>query len=404
MSDFLDIKSTVTSDDTVTRVQYHSYNPYTTSFNKNDEIRITIQQQDLYVLPHDSFIYIEARIQKRVAADVRELPQVVNAYGSFLFDEIRYELNGFEIDRCKNVGITTLMKGLPSFISNDQHHLNIATWNAGDLKAKEGSFCMCLPLNQIFGFAEDYKKIIMNAKHELIIVRSRSDINCFIGAAHDLLDINVTKIQWRIKHVQVSDQSKLKLLKHVEKKESIPMAFRSWELFEYPALPTTDKHIWAVKATNNMHKPRYVILGLQVDRNNNILKDKSLFDHCNISDVKLYLNSECYPYENLNLNFDTDCYVPAYQMYLMFQESYYHGDITKTQRPIMSYIDFKNRDPLFVFDCSRQNESIKSSVVDIRIEMETRRNIPPNTSAYCLIIHDNIVSYNPYTSVVARTI
>jgi len=31
---------------------------------------------------------------------------------------------------------------------------------------------------------------------------------------------------------------------------------------------------------------------------------KTYFDHCNLTNVKLYLNSEFYPYDDLNLNFN----------------------------------------------------------------------------------------------------
>ena len=37
-----------------------------------------------------------------------------------------------------------------------------------------GYFEVVIPLSMILGFAEDYRKIVMNAKHELILVRSRT--------------------------------------------------------------------------------------------------------------------------------------------------------------------------------------------------------------------------------------
>ncbi|KAE9522506.1 hypothetical protein AGLY_017099 [Aphis glycines] len=36
------------TDSKITKIEYHSYTPYTTSFNNNDEIRISIQQTDVY--------------------------------------------------------------------------------------------------------------------------------------------------------------------------------------------------------------------------------------------------------------------------------------------------------------------------------------------------------------------
>ena len=48
-----------------------------------------------------------------------------------------------------------------------------------------------------------------------------------------------------------------------------------------------------------------------------------------------------------------------------------------------------------MIDCSKQNESLKSAPVVIRLEFEAKDNFPTGTSAYCLILHDRIVQYSP---------
>lgn len=130
----LDVKSVAGFDDSITSLQHHAYAPYTTSYDYGDEVRISIQQQDLYVLPSDSYIYIEGEIVKKtLPADATEdqkvAPKIINNAAAFLFQEIRYEINGFEIDRCKNPGITTTMKGMASYTSDDTMHLKISGWN-----------------------------------------------------------------------------------------------------------------------------------------------------------------------------------------------------------------------------------------------------------------------------------
>lgn len=403
-ANILNLKKSVVIDDSITGIQYHSYNPYTNSFNNNDEIRIAIQQQDIYILPCESYIYIEGTFTRRETVDAANaapaLPNLVNNGALFLFDEIRYELNGFEIDRCKNVGITSTMKGYVSHIPND-YRLKLTSWNNADTPLTT-NFNYCIPLNTILGFAEDYRSIIMNAKHELIITRSRNDMNVFVGD-NDVADVNILKIQWRIPHIHVNDSEKLTLLKHIEKKQSILLGYRSWELYEYPTLPQTNKHIWSVKTSSQINKPRYLILGFQTNRNNVITSNTSQFDHCNITDVKVYLNSECYPYESLNVNFRRDQYALLYKMYADFQNSYYHGDREKNF-PLLNLTEFKTIAPLIVIDCSRQNENLKKAIVDIRIEMQFSENIPAQTAAYCLIIHDNLITYNPYTNIVNKSI
>lgn len=403
-NNILNIKKSVLSDDSITGIQYHSYNPYTTTFDNSDEIRISIQQQDLYVLLHESHINIEGSITRAEdAPETSQMPSLINNGVAFLFDEIRYELNGFEIDRCKNVGITSTMKGYVSFTPNDMNSLKTASWtNSTDLEAvRTGSFSYLLPLKILFGFAEDYSSILLNAKHELVIIRSRSNSNAVVGNSN-IANINISKIQWRVPHVQVSDSQRLTLLKYVEKQKPIQMSFRSWELYEYPALPQTTKHIWPVKTASQVNKPRYVILGFQTRRNNVISRNSSHFDHCNINDIKLYLNSECYPYESMNVNFERDLCSILYYMYTSFQNSYYHDQ--RASAPLLSFSEFKSNAPLFVFDCSRQNDSLKKSVVDMRLEINASNNFPGDTTAYCLIIHDNFITYNPYTNIVNKSI
>lgn len=315
-----------------------------------------------------------------------------------------YELNGFPIDSCKNVGITSTLKGYVSYLPHNMSRLHLAGWKKeSNQQATAGYINFCIPLRSIFGFAEDYHKIIMNMKHELILLRSRSDINCFTGD-NNLSTIKIDKIQWHIPHVQVSDAEKIKLLKVLDRQQPIKLHFRTWELFEYPILPETTNHIWSVKASTSLNTPRYIIVAFQTNRNNRIQADKSHYDHCNLSDLKVFLNSECYPYENMNVNFTNNQYAILYDMYCRFQETYYHDRPPNSAVPLLTYDEYKANAPIIVIDCSRQNEVLKKSIVDIRIEFRTRENIAANTAAYCLILHDNIVSYNPYTNIVNRTL
>lgn len=407
-SGLLNLRAPIGYDDKITNIEYHTYNPYTTSFNHNDEIRIVIQNQDLYVLPHKSFILIEGTVTvtppDEATAAQQIPPNFVNNMAGFLFDEIRYELNGFPIDICKNVGITSTLKGYISFSPRDMDRLKNAGWNKdSNTPASAGYINFCIPLKTIFGFAEDYQNIIMNAKHELILTRSRNDVNALVGA-NNISTITINKIQWHIPHVSVSDSEKLKLLQIINKKLDLPLHFRTWELYEYPVLPRTDKQIWSVKASSQLNTPRFIIIAFQTNRNNRIQANKSHFDHCQLSDLKLYLNSESYPYENLNLNFNNHQIAVLYEMYARFQEAFYHDRPSCCTAPMLTLDEFQSNAPIVVIDCSYQNEALKKGIIDIRIEFQTRENIPANTTAYCLIVHDNMITYNPYTNVVNRLI
>lgn len=97
------------------------------------------------------------------------------------------------------------------------------------------------------------------------------------------------------------------------------------------------------------------------------------------------MNNARYPYDSMNLNFGESSFHELYHSYMKIQHSYYNN--TAAYNPLnITFADFITR-PLFAFDCSRSDETIKTGMVDVRLEILARANIPANTSAFCLIIH-----------------
>jgi hypothetical protein len=397
----LKISQPASYDNTIESFEYHSYKPYVASFNKNDEIRIPINQQDLYVLPSLSTLYIEGKINVYNSATKEKISNVhlVNNSALFLFQDIRYELNGVEVDKIKNAGITTTLKTYLSLNENESKGARVWGWStAGTTNVNNGIFVASIPLNKILGFAEDYDKVIINCKHELVLLRSNTNLNSLklnVGEVVD--DITISKIVWRVPHIKVSDRERINLLKHLEKDRAITLAFRNWDLYEYPLLPRTRKHTWSVKTSTQMEKPRFVVIAFQTNRKHNSEMSMSEFDHCNIRDVRIFLNSTYYPYEGLNVSFSQDKFLLLYEQYARFQQSYHN----RRPEPLLSLKEFKDRAPLFLIDCSRQNELLKGSI-DVRIEIEADQEIPDQTAAYCLILNDCIFEYKPLSNTVRK--
>jgi hypothetical protein len=401
MINILNIKESPVYDDNIVKVEYHSYSPFLSSFKNNDVINIAIQHQNLNILPSESYLYIEGALLKNdntISADTK----ITNNGIVFLFEEIRYEINGIEIDKNRKLGHTSTLKNYVSLNENEAKMLENAGWTYKKHHTS-GFFNYCIPLNKLLGFAEDYKKIIPNAKHELILTRSRTDENSYIqpSTSKDLVNFRISKIQWCVPHIILNDMKKLSLLNKVDRGSPIYMNFRSWEIHEYPNLPQTTHHIWAVKTSTQLEKPRFIIFALQTNRENDKTKDISNFDHCNLTDIKVHLNSETYPYEDLNTNFHVNKIATLYNMYCNFQKSYYH----QQNLPLLSYDEFKtNNGPLIVIDCSHQDDSLKSGPVDVKLEFKTSENVPEKTSALCLLIHDRIVQHTSLTGEIRKLI
>lgn len=411
MEDLLNIKVPVVVDDSVAHYDIHAHLPYSPSGYRNSEdIRICIQNQDQYLLPSKSSLHIQGKLtQPNGDAIAADTVLVRNAI-CHLFSDIRYTMNAVEIDKCKNVGLTVLMKSLVSLTPNQQRMLDNSGWNPEQTIDARGNFDVVIPLNLIFGFAEDYRKIVVNTKHELILTRSGHDRNAVIqtrqpapngGVVPALTNyaFSITKIEWLMPYLVLSDVQKSSLLRVIEKDPAITMSFRSWEMFEYPELPAATKHVWTVKTSTQLEKPRFVILGFQSSRNNLATANASEFDHCNLSNVKLYLNSQYYPYCNMNLNITNNQYAILYEMYCNFQAAYYGKNMGE---PFLNKNDFITSSPLIIIDCSRQNDAIKNGAVDVRLEFEVANNFPAGTSAYCLILHDRMVQYKPISGDVRK--
>lgn len=374
----------------------------------NDEIRIPIQQQDAYTLPSESYLYIEGQVLKKDNSSGTTVPFINNPM-AFLFEEVRYEISGITVDSTKRVGVTSTLKGLASFSPNDKNSLMIAGWVMPEANTitpnKSGHFDFCVPLRTLLGFAEDYRRIIINVKQELVLLRAATNkdiIKAGDGVTDDTLEwkLQLDKIVWRVPHVRLADNHRITLLKQLNSDREIVLPFRSWEMHEYPILPTTQRHSWTVKTSNQLEKPRYIIFALQTGRRNDLTQNAGLFDHCKLQNLKVFLNSQFFPYDNLNVSFPDGLYSVLYEMYSRFQGSYYN----KPNSPILTPEKYKSDAPIVIIDCSKQNESIKSSTVDIRLEMDFDDNVPANTTAYCLILHDTIVTYTPLTGIVKRVL
>lgn len=415
----LNIDSLAIPDETIIKKEIYQYVPYTTTFGESDEIRIAIQSKDSYLLPSESYIYLKivattAGTHAAAAGDVAADPEIhfVRNFASFLFSDVRYELNGVEIDRVRNVGRASTMKLMTASRATQmygyyQYSKTFETTSPRSANvANTKTYDVVVPLSAWLGFCDDYRKIILNCKHELILNRARQSLDCTHGGGvagtSAAVSLAVTKIEWKMPHITLSDQMRLNMMNYLAKKRKVAIQYRSMDMMVLPALPQSTSHIWSVKTVAHMNRPRYVIVGLQTNRDCVRSRNATQFDNCNVSGVRLHLNSQIYPYNMSEVNIGGGLYAELYNAYSSIQPSYYNG--MEPFNPFnVSCTNFQSS-PLFVFDTSRADESLIDSSVDIRVEITARENIPENTTAFCLMIYDNEFTYSPFDGIVTRKI
>ena len=82
-------------------------------------------------------------------------------------------------------------------------------------------------MKHIFGFCEDYDKIVYGLKHSLTLVRKTDDDAIFRGAAAGAGKVSLNKISWFMSHVIPADAEKFSIYKTIESKVKLPVAYRT---------------------------------------------------------------------------------------------------------------------------------------------------------------------------------
>ena len=111
--------------------------------------------------------------------------------------------------------LTSLIKNYTSVYEAQSKFLENAGWfsssNANiSLTDNAVNFDVLIPLYIIFCFAEDYQKTIVNARDDLILKRSRNDVNAVIQTDYEQFKITIMKIEWLLPNVRFSDARKFK--------------------------------------------------------------------------------------------------------------------------------------------------------------------------------------------------
>lgn len=392
----LDILREIDYDNSISKIEYRSYLPYNdNSFNNNDEIRININNLN-FVQLSDSFLHFELKVAG--TTPVNSTMNICKNFIPFLFSEIKLEMNSVLIDSIKSPGISSTIM---NYLSMTPDEKNASTQYSWDGEVKTGSSRdFVIPLRKILNFAEDYKKLIIFSRLELVLIRARHDSNIAVkglvaGEAAPEIRIKIDKLRWIVPHIYPEESVKLKLLKVLENGKQISLPFRKIEFHENPGIPATTELSWQVKSS--IVRPLYVLIGLQTARKDNIYNDSTKFDHCSLRNCRLYLNSDVFPYEQLNLDFNNNKFGIAYEMMQDCRKSLFDLDGLALSRE-----EFLSNAPLICFNVSNFTSHLKNAFTDIKCEFEFVNAPAAQTTINMLIISEEIINYNPFTNIVQK--
>jgi hypothetical protein len=408
--DSLQWNETIKIDESIQKIETHNYEPQIgTDLNReHNDIKIVIQNQDQFLLPSKSSIYIEGTLNKEGGGDYNlkeDKIAIINNGLMHMFDRVSYRIGDEEIEGYSYPGIATTLKGLVTYQPNSPENMKFF-WSLDSKKSEKsnegfnerldylssanGKFSAVIPLTHMFGFCENYTKVLYGVRHTLTLRRG-DDSNILFktnekdtGGDYKVVDgkITIRKLIWKMPAYKLADEYKIKLYRQIKDKITIPIAYLNRQLEQTIVNPNQKNLDWTLTPSSGTQRPRYIVLAFQTKKNNSQLSNNAIFDHCSLTNAYVQLNNERYPDHNLQINFENNNYALAYDMVT---------DFISHENCSIGYREFRNLYPIFVFDISKQNERMKESSIDIKIKAEFNSNIPDDTHAYALILSDRII-------------
>ena len=441
MADILQITEDIPVDDSIYDYEYKEYNPIAGTDINRGSIAITIEAQDIYTHPAESYLIIDGRLLRQTApnnpinandplapldADVVTL---INNGIMYLFSDVRFHLASHEIEVLQNPGYASTMLGLlkyPDDFNNSQGINQLwvkdsgngeaditANNNNGFIKRHEyitqnptpnGFFSFKIPLKHFLGFCEDYKKIIYGMQQRLTLTRTGNDDAIFRVNAVGGCKVELNKIRWFMPHVIPSDAYRLQLDKIIERKEKIPVGYRMLQC-DSTEVPHSQKNFtWRLGVKSSPDIPRFIIIGFQSGRSVNQLTNPAIFDNLYLRNIYVTLNAKRYPDTDYDNDFTTNQYSRIYGDAATFRKKFFNMD-ELISNPGIDPVEFKNLYPIYVFDVTKQSEKLKTSISDIHIKASFNSapapagggaapaNPPVGTRAHAVIISDRLFHF-----------
>ena len=434
MADILQITEDIPVDDSIYDYKYKEYNPMVGTDYNRGSIVLTIEAQDIYTQPSESFLIIEGRLVKN-ARDLNrnfvpyadaDLVTLINNGIMYLFSDVRYHRASHEIEVLQNPGHATTMLGLLKYpddfsksfginqlwlkdentgqanitVGNDNYNKGFDDRHKYIIKspAEKGTFSFKIPLKHFLGFCEDYKKVLYGMQQRLTLTRTNDDNAIFRNNAAAIGEVYLTGIRWFMPHVIPSDSYRLQLDKVIEKKEKIPVGYRMLQCDNTQVPTNQETFTWRLGVKSSPDIPRFIIVGFQTNKNNEQRQNPAIFDHLRVSNIYVTLNAKRYPDTDYNNDFVNNKFSRIYGDTALFRKKFFNMDELVSNCGI-NPPDFKSIYPLFVFDVSKQSEKLKTSVSDIHIKASFNAdpagndNPPANTMAYAVIISDRLFHF-----------
>ncbi|XP_029636933.1 uncharacterized protein LOC115212234 [Octopus sinensis] len=376
--DIYDSEHSLFSDNSIKEFEYVEFPPInTTNLNTTGNKEIVIQQQDLITFPSDAYLYFEGELTKSDGTDIAaadyEKVSLINNSMMYLFERMTYLINGNVVEDIDRPGQTTSMLGMfkysiPQSSSNglSMSWLPDIDYNANEsnnsmvLRSRFKKFSFNVPLDHIFGFMEDYKKVLYGVQQTFRLKRlvNHESLQVMKGENKTDFKLSLSKMSLFIPVIKPSLETEIKLYDQIDKKKILKILFRGRNTQTFIPAANSTNLSWNLQNTTGT--PRYIVIGMQ--KNN--LFSKSNFSNLELKKILVEINTRRYPNHDIEIDYPEEKYSRIFKQSYDFKKNFYDTD----EPPSFSYITFKSLYPIYVIDISKYDDRTRVSNMDIQIK------------------------------------
>ena len=241
------------------------------------------------------------------------------------FSSLKLTLAGQEVEHVNSPGHATTLLGLTSYSTTYTKGCGLVQGCYPDTKTTatdnnvgftirqkyliqtpdpKSSFQCAIPMKHIFGFMDDYSKVTYGMRDTLQLIRKA------VGVAK----VKLSKIAWSVPIVQPNDVRKVNLYNSIASNNVIPVSLRmrQCETFTVPQATST---VWQLGVSYALEKPRCVVGGLQTDKSGSQVRNAAIFDHCNLTNMLVWLDHSRYPSLDMTTDFAKEQFAGVYKSF-----------------------------------------------------------------------------------------
>ena len=292
-----------------------------------------------------------------------------------LFSQISIKLGSTEIESIENPGEAS---ELLNFVMTDRDYRNqyLNTWipdsgkgdttNDGFKIRKElysTSFEGMYPLKTLFGFFQNYHRLIYLIPFELRMTRNQNNKNIFYGtntATEPKLVFEELKLM--VPSITCNNTLEGEILKRMNLSKPIDVNFLE-RICTSIDMPEGTQYSWKPTVLNS--RPRFIMVGFK-DESPEFTENYSKFiqnvGNNEIRSIRIQLNSSYYPIDPVTFSYKNNQQLKPYTNYRDMCNLF-------GMDPQINMIDFKNLYSIFCFDVSAQDEKLAMNGVNVTIHI-----------------------------------